>query len=134
MVNHVTPICACCRRDIHSMWSVTSGPVYVICGDGNCEGWARSQGLTIHTTGVLGAVRGPRRPPRRKRAPKPECVSCGIELPGRKRERFHADQGRAFCTLTCLESGVLCKTVAEGTTVSAIVNAALARYVGEDQA
>lgn len=26
------------------------------------------------------------------------------------------------------------KTVAEGTTVSAVVNAALARYVGEDQA
>lgn len=100
----IPPICACCRRDIADMWSVTNGAaVYVICGDGGCEGWARSQGLSIHSSGVLDTVRGPRRPPRRKRPDKPECGTCGKTLPGRKRERFHADDGRAFCTLTCME-------------------------------
>ena len=105
-MQRIPPICACCRAPIAAMWSVTRPAVYVICGDGGCEGWARSQGLTIATSGVLGAVRGPRRPPARKRAPKPSCASCGMELPGRKRERFRDDGGREFDTLTCLQGGL----------------------------
>lgn len=73
---------------------VTNPPkVYVLCGKGSCEGWARAQGLTFYSIGTVAGVRGPRRPPRRQKA---QCARCLGPL-----THVFRHDGKRFCTLTC---------------------------------
>lgn len=99
MENHkIIPICACCREAITGLWVVTQPKVYVLCAKGTCEGWARSQGLTLYARGTTTRVAGPRRPPARTRT-RPTCDHCGE--PRRAIGDCFVVRGRVYCTLTC---------------------------------
>jgi hypothetical protein len=95
-VEKPSPICACCRKKINTMWVAWSPRGLLTCAGSACIGWAESQRLQEYSRGLVPVRKGPVRP-----RGKPRCDYCGKERPP-LRDCFR-QEGLVFCTLTCQE-------------------------------